>query len=230
MPHELYDLRMPLADGETFEVTPGRQPQPIDTPVSDVAGPVSKSRRQGGKLLLAVTAGMAVAGVVVGIVWTLIAPPIHMAGKIGRTGKPAQDYLAGDENHLFDAAVMMIGLLTALGIISAVLLWQWRRRRGPGMVIALTVGGVAAAGAATGCGAGIARIRYGHTDVASLPADSKIHYFTEAPPVFFGHTPLQVIATLVLPAAMAALTYAVMAAASAYDDLGVGSSLPETVP
>jgi hypothetical protein len=34
----------------------------------------------------------------------------------------------------------------------------------------------------------------------------------------------------VLPAAMAALTYAVMAAASAYDDLGVGSSLPETVP
>ena len=47
--------------------------------------------------------------------------------------------------------------------------------------------------------------------------------------VLFGHTPLQVLTILLLPAVAATLTYAMMAAASAYDDLGVESSVPETV-
>ena len=70
-------------------------------------------------------------------------------------------------------------------------------------------------------GAGLARLRYGHTDIQAIPADHQIHYITEAPAVFFGHTPLQVATSLVLPAAAAALVYAMMAAASAHDDLGV---------
>src|ERR1700752_1135679 len=146
---------------------------------------------------------MVVAGVAVGLLWTVIAPPIHFAAKISRTGEPVKQYLGSDANHLFDAAAMMLGLLVALGIITAVLLWQWRDRRGPAMIAVLTVGGVAAAGAAWGCGAGIARIRYGHMDIATVSADSKIHYFTEAPPVFFGHTVPQVMVTLVVPAAVA---------------------------
>ena len=47
--------------------------------------------------------------------------------------------------------------------------------------------------------------------------------------MFFGHAPLQVLTVLLLPAAAAVLTYAMMAAASAHDDLGVESSVPETV-
>jgi hypothetical protein len=108
--------------------------------------------------------------------------------------------------------------------------WQWRQRRGPAMVIGLTVGGVALAAAATGTGAGLVRLRYGHTDIGAVATDHKIHYITEAPAVFFGHGALQVLTVLLLPAAAAALTYGMMAAASAHDDLGVKPPVPETVP
>ena len=38
--------------------------------------------------------------------------------------------------------------------------------------------------------------------------------------MFFGHTPLQIAATLLLPAALAALVYALLAVATPRDDLG----------
>jgi Protein of unknown function (DUF2567) len=170
---------------------------------------------------LIVVAGMGVAGAVAGAVWAGIAPPAHSVAAVTRSGNLVHDYLGSEADHYFDSAVMMIGLLVGLAVVSAVLVWQWRQRRGPMMVIGLTLGGALAAAAATGTGAGLARIRYGHTDIGAVPADHRIHYFTEAPSVFFGHSPLQVITVLLVPAAVAALTYAVMAAASAHDDLGV---------
>jgi uncharacterized protein DUF2567 len=176
-----------------------------------------------------VTAGMAVAGAAAGAVWAWIAPPAHSVAAVTRSGNRVHDYLGNEADHYFDSAVMMIGLLTGMAVVSAVLMWQWRQRRGPAMVISLSLGAVLAAAAATGTGAGLARIRYGHTDIGSVPADHKIHYFTEAPSVFFGHSPLQVLTVLLVPAAVAALTYAVMAAGSAHDDLGVEPSVPETV-
>jgi hypothetical protein len=42
----------------------------------------------------------------------------------------------------------------------------------------------------------------------------------EAPAVFFGHSPLQIAATILLPAATAALVYALMAVSTQRDDLG----------
>jgi hypothetical protein len=178
---------------------------------------------------LSLTAGMAVAGVVAGAVWAWLAPAIHSAAAVTKAGKRVQQYLGNEADHYFDATVMMAGLLVSLGVVAAVLVWQWRQRRGPAMVIALTAGGLAAAAAATGTGAGLVRIRYGHFDIDTVPADHKLHYVTEAPAVFIGHSPLQVLTVLLLPAAAAVLTYAMMAAASAHDDLGVEPSVPETV-
>jgi hypothetical protein len=47
-----------------------------------------------------------------------------------------------------------------------------------------------------------------------------VAYFTEAPPVFPGHHPLQIAVMLLLPAALAALVYGLMTAATPRDDLG----------
>jgi hypothetical protein len=179
--------------------------------------------------VFAVTAAMAVAGVVAGAIWVLIAPPATGIAIVARSGKRAHGYVGNDGEHFFDSAVMMAGLLFVLGVVSAVLLWQWRSRRGPATVVALFTGGVAAAGAAAGVGAGLARLRYGHTDIGAVPADQKIHYITEAPTVFFGHTPFQILVGLVLPSAAAALTYAIIAAASADDDLGADAAVGEPI-
>ena len=181
------------------------------------------------KQWLMVTVGMAVAGGAAGAVWTLLAPPVHSVVVVTKSGKRVHEFLGNEADHYFDSAVMMSGLLIGLGVISAVLVWQRRQRRGPAMTIGLTAGGLTAAAAAAGTGAGLARLRYGHIDIEGVPADHKVHYFTEAPSVFFGHSPLQVLTILLLPAAAATLTYAMMAAASAYDDLGVDSSVPESV-
>jgi len=178
---------------------------------------------------LTVPAGMALAGVAAGAVWAWLAPASHSAVVVTKSGKRLHEYLGNEADHYFDSAVMMVGLLVGLAVVTAVLVWQWRQRRGPAMVIGLTAGGVALAAAATGTGAGLVRLRYGHTDIGAVAADHKLHYITEAPAVFLGHTPLQVLTVLLLPAAAAALTYGMMAAASAHDDLGVKPSVPETV-
>src|SRR6185312_16691653 len=164
---------------------------------------------------------MACAGIAAGALWAWLAPPSHSAAAVNKSGKRVHEYLGDEADHFFDSAVMMLGLLVGLAIISAVLVWQWRQRRGPAMVLSLTVGGVAMAAAAAGTGAGLVRLRYGHIDFGAVPADRKVHYVTEAPAVFFGDTWLQMLTTLLLPAAAAALTYAMLAAASASDDLGV---------
>lgn len=179
--------------------------------------------------LLAVPAGMALAGVAVGAAWAWLAPASHSAVVVTMSGKRLHEYLGNEADHYFDSVVMMVGLLVGLAVVSAVLVWQWRQRRGPAMVIGLTAGGVALAAAATGTGAGLVRLRYGHTDIEAVAADHKLHYITEAPAVFLGHTPLQVLTVLLLPAALAALTYGMMAAASAHDDLGVMPSVHENV-
>jgi hypothetical protein len=75
-------------------------------------------------------------------------------------------------------------------------------------------------------GALLVRLRYGALDFDAVPllGERAISYVIEAPPVFFGQGWLQVAATLVWPAGVAALVYAVLASASAHDDLGVYSA------
>jgi Protein of unknown function (DUF2567) len=181
--------------------------------------PPRTSRR---RAVTAVAAGLLPVGSVVGALWAWLAPPIHGVLALTHTGERVHDYLGNESDHFFVAAFLMLGLLNVLAAVAAVLAWQWRPHRGPGMVVALCTGVVIAAAAAVGVGVLLAHLRYGAVNLAALPLshDHPLQYFTEAPPVFFGHSWLQMACTLLLPAATAALVYAVPAAATGRDDLG----------
>ncbi|OBF03206.1 hypothetical protein A5730_22240 [Mycobacterium sp. ACS4054] len=163
------------------------------------------------------------AGAVLGGLWAWIAPPIRAVVAMTRAGERVHDYLGTESQHFFDAPSLMLGLLTVLGVVAPVLAWQWRAHRGPGMVVALTAGMVTAAATATAVGAALVRIRFGalNFDAVPLAKGPSVAYVVQAPPVFFADHPLQVALTLLWPAAIAALVYAVFAAADARDDLGV---------
>jgi hypothetical protein len=166
--------------------------------------------------------GLALTGVVIGALWAWIAPPIHVVVAMTRSGERIHDYLGTESDHLFDVPCLMLGLLTVVAVVTPVLVWQWRKHRGPAMVVGVSIGMVIAAVAASGVGAVLVRLRYGALNVDGVPLAGRpsIAYVVEAPPVFFGHGPLVVAATLVWPAAIAALVYAVLAAGNARDDLG----------
>lgn len=174
--------------------------------------------RAAALVVLALTA----CGAALGVVWSVIAPPIHTITALTKAGERVDAFLGKEADNLFVAAAMMAGLLSLLAVVSAVAVWQFRTQRGPWQVIALWVGQLAAGGAATGVGALLAHRRYGTPDRQGviLSPENRVHYFTEAPPVFFGHTVFQMALTLVLPAALAALVYALAAVATPRDDLG----------
>ena len=173
------------------------------------------------RAIVAVVTGLLVTGVLIGGLWALIAPSIHGVVVVNHEGERLHDYLGNEAEHFFVAAFLMLGFLTVFAVVAAVLVWQWRAHRGPGMVAALSIGVIAAAAAAAGVGAALVHLRYGAVDAAGAPvtADKPVHYFTEAPPVFFGHAPLQIACTVLLPAAAAALVYALLVAAAGRDDL-----------
>jgi hypothetical protein len=174
--------------------------------------------------------GMAIAGALIGVLWFALAPPVHGAVVLTKSERRVHVYLGSEADHFFEAAVIMVGLLAGVAVVAAVLVWQWRAHRGSLMVIALALGGLVQACAATGVGAALSRLYYGAVDVAGAPISPqhRVHYVTEAAAVFFGHTPLQLLATLLAPVAAATLAYGLMAAGSEDDDLGVAPSVSET--
>ena len=184
--------------------------------------PSGESFRSQNRAVLVVVLGLSAVGAVVGGWWAWIAPPIHAVAALTKAGERVHDYLGDDSDHFFVAPCLMVGLLTVVAVVASVLVWQRREQRGPAMVVALSIGLVAGAAAAVGVGALLVRLRYGALDFAAIPlsSDHKIAYVVEAPPVLFAHGPLQVALTLIWPAGMAALVYAVLAAANARDDLG----------
>lgn len=168
-----------------------------------------------------IVAGLTACGAALGAVWAQIAPPIHTLVALRRDGERVDGFLGREADNLFVAASMLLGLLTLLAVVSAVAVWQWRTHRGPLQATALWIGQIAAGATAAGIGAALAHRRYGTPDRAvPLSPENRVHYFTEAPPVFFGHSPLQVCVTLLLPAAVAALVYALLTVATPRDDLG----------
>jgi uncharacterized protein DUF2567 len=166
-------------------------------------------------------AGLTVAGALLGALWAWLAPPIHGVVALTKSGERVKAYLGNEADHFFIAAFLIVGVLGALAGVAAVLLWQWRAHRGPAMVAALATGLAVAAGAAAGVGAVVVHWRYGAIDIAGAPVspEHRVHYVVEAPAVFFGHSPLQIAATVLFPAAIAALVYALMAVSTARDDL-----------
>jgi hypothetical protein len=199
----------------------------LEVRVDDV-GPPRVSRRTA---VTRVVVGLVAAGVVVGAVWAWLAPPIQAVVALTKSGDRIRGYLGDEADHLFLGAFLIAGLLGAVAVISAALVWQWRVHRGPAMVGALAVGALAAAGAATGVGAALVRWRYGVIDVAAAPVtpEHRVHYVIEAPAVFFGHTPLQIATTILLPAGASALIYALCALATKRDDLGAWPAI-ESMP
>lgn len=182
------------------------------------AGPRTSRRRAEG----IVVAGLLVAGVPIGALWAWIAPAVHGVLALTHDGDRVHDYPGPESEHFFVAPALMLGLLSVAAVITAVLVWQWRAHRGPGMVAGLCAGVPGAAGVAAGIGALLVHLRYGTVvfDKAPVTHDNPVYYFTQAPPVFFGHDALQVVCTLLLPVVAAALVYAVLVAATARDDLG----------
>jgi hypothetical protein len=186
--------------------------------VNEVAPPrISRLRAE-----LIVIVGLAVAGAAVGAKWAWLAPPIHGVVVRTKSGERVTAYLGNEGDHFFVSAFLVVGMMGVVAVIAAVLVWQWRPHRGPGMVAALAIGAAAATGAAAGVGAVLVHWRYGTIDVAGAPVspEHRAHYMVEAPAVLFGHSPLQIAATVLFPAAIAALVYALIAASTARDDLG----------
>jgi hypothetical protein len=179
-------------------------------------------RTSRGRAIVAVVVGLSVVGALIGGLWAWIAPAIHGVVALTYDGDRVQDYPGNESELFFVAAFVMLGLLSVVAVVAAALVWQWRAHRGPGMLAGLCLGVVTAAAVAAGVGALLVRLHYGLVDFAAAPVtdDNRLYYFTEAPPVFFGHTPLQVACTLLLPASATALVYAVATAATARDDLG----------
>ena len=169
-----------------------------------------------------VFAGLTAAGAVVGALWAWLAPPIQGVVALTRSGDRVRAYLGNDSDHFFLGAFLQVGLLGVLAVVATVLVWQWRAHRGPVQVAALVGGMAAAAGVAAGVGAVLVHWRYGSIDVDAAPVSegNRVHYVTEAPAVFFGHGPLVIAAGILLPAAVAALTYALLTASTSRDDLG----------
>jgi hypothetical protein len=185
----------------------------------NLVAPPRISRRRAAAITVA---GLTAVGALVGALWAWLAPSIHGVVALTKRGERVKGYLGNESDHFFIAAFLIVGMLGALAVIAAVLLWQWRAHRGPVMVAALSIGAMAAAGVAAGVGAVLVRWRYGAIDIAGAPVspEHRVHYVIEAPAVFFGHSPLQIAATILLPAAAAALVYALMAVSTQRDDLG----------
>jgi hypothetical protein len=182
----------------------------------------STPRASRARAIVIAALGFSATGVLIGGLWALIAPPIHVVVAITRAGERVHDYLGSESEHFFNAPCLMLGLLTVVAVVAPVLAWQWREHRGPRMVVGLSVGMVIVAAAATAMGAPLVLLRCGAANFDAVPLFGKpaVAYVVEAPPVFFGLGPLQVVITLLWPAAVAALVYALLAAGNARDDLG----------
>ena len=185
--------------------------------------------RQRAAVIVVVT--LALIGVAIGALWAWLAPGIHGVVALTKDGDRVRAYLGNEADHFFVAAFMMVGMVCATAFVAAVLVWMWRAHRGPAMVAALGIGAAAAAGAAAGVGAALVHWRYGTIDIDAAPIspEHRVHYVVEAPPVFFGHSPLQAAVTVLFPAAVAALVYALIAVATARDDLGAWPPVEEPV-
>jgi len=175
-----------------------------------------------GRAALTVVAGLALTGVAVGALWAWLAPPVHGVVALTKGGERVRAHLGSEADHFFVSAFLVVGMLCGVAVVAAVLVWQWRAHRGPLMVTALAIGSAVAAGVAAGVGAVLVHWRYGTIDVGAAPVSPghRVHYVIEAPPVFFGHSPLLVALTILFPAAIAALVYSLIAVSIARDDLG----------
>jgi uncharacterized protein DUF2567 len=192
---------------------------------------VEPPRFSRGRAAATTVAVLTAAGAGVGALWAWLAPPIHGVVALTKSGNRVKGYLGNEGDHFFVAAFLMVGMVSVMAFVAAVLVWKWRAHRGPVMAAALAIGSAAAAGAAAAVGAVVVHWRYGVIDIAGAPVspEHRVHYVIEAPAVFFAHGPLQIATTILFPAAVAAFVYALMALSTQRDDLGAWPPVEEPV-
>lgn len=174
------------------------------------------------RAVLTVAAGLTACGALVGALWAWLAPPVGIVVGLTRGGERVRGYLGSESDQIFLGSFLLPGMMAVAALVAAAAVWRWRAHRGPQMVGALTLGTVAGTAVAAGVGAALARWRYGEVDLATAPVspEHRVFYTAEAAPVFFGHSPALVAVTLVFPAGLAALAYAVCVLSTPRDDLG----------
>ena len=130
--------------------------------------------------------------------------------------------LGNETDNFFVAAFLLVGLVVALAVVTAVLAWQWRPHRGPVMCAALSIGSAAAFGAAAGVGALIVRSRYDVIDIAGAPIspDASGGLRDRGAAGVLRALGWLIAASVLFPAALAALVYALIAVSTPRDDLG----------
>ncbi|GAA4817520.1 DUF2567 domain-containing protein [Tomitella cavernea] len=110
--------------------------------------------------------GCALAGVLGGVVWGLLAP--------GRTQVVAHGGLLlsvdMSANHEFDALAIFAWISVVVGVVTGAAAWAWRSIRGPLTALAVIVGGVAGAWLAAGVGDLIAQNRFDWPGASALDA------------------------------------------------------------
>src|SRR5258705_13475861 len=117
--------------------------------MNEVAPPRISRRRA----VATTVVGLTVSGALVGALWAWLAPSIHGVVALTKRGERVKAYLGNESDHFFVSGFLIVGMLGALAVVAALLLWPWRAHRGPAMVAPLATGPGAAAGAAPGVAA-----------------------------------------------------------------------------
>jgi hypothetical protein len=90
---------------------------------------------------LAVLVAVTVLGLPLGWLWSVLAPSVVVGRGPGGVVAP----LLSQSEHRFDALAVFVLLGLAAGVLTGVAVWLLRSRRGPVVLIAATVGALAAA-------------------------------------------------------------------------------------
>src|SRR5258705_10325473 len=116
--------------------------------MNEVAPPRISRRRAVAPTVVGVTVSRAL----VGALWAWLAPSIHGVVALTKRGDRVKAYLGNESDHFFVSAFLIVGMLGALAVVAAVLLWQWRAPPGPAREAALAIGAGGPPGAPPGAG------------------------------------------------------------------------------
>jgi hypothetical protein len=108
-----------------------------------------------------VLVAVAVAGVPLGVLWSLLAPPEVVAVLADPTaGEGGVLPFVGQSEHRFDGMALFVLIGMSAGVLIGAALWLLRRRRGPVVLLAGVLGSLAAAWIAMRIGLSLAGWRF----------------------------------------------------------------------
>jgi hypothetical protein len=99
---------------------------------------------------------VALTGVPLGLVWSLLAPPQHR--RVSGDGTPVP--LLADTYHAFDPSAIFLLASFGAGLLSGIGVWLVRSRRGPVMLLGAVLGSLIAAALAIQAGAWFVAVQY----------------------------------------------------------------------